>query len=93
METLVLFIGFAILAGLAAGYMTARLGSRRMVLALWSASAVVISGAILWSDYHGQNVDAILLVYGMLVPFAGCAIVAGALGLAARSIAARIEPE
>ncbi|MEX3014856.1 hypothetical protein [Gymnodinialimonas hymeniacidonis] len=93
MDTLVLYIGFAILAGMAAGYMTARLGTRRMVLALWSASALTIAAAILWSDAHGGNVDAILVVYGMLVPFAGCAIVAGALGLAVRSVVTRAGTE
>ncbi|MBF9043854.1 hypothetical protein HKCCE4037_10990 [Rhodobacterales bacterium HKCCE4037] len=93
MDTLVLFIGFSILAGMAAGYMTARIGSRRLVLALWSASAIVIAAAILWSDAHGHSYDAILMVYGMLVPFAGCAIVAGALGLVGRGVAARAKVE
>lgn len=95
MNQIVLFVGFSVIAGLLAGYMTARLGSRRMVWALWGVSGSIVIGAVLWSGAAADRagLESVLLVYGILLPFAGCAIVAGILGLAVRRILARTGSE
>lgn len=86
MESLVLIIGFACFGGLLAGYSVARLFPRWMLWTLWGVcvlSAVVAAG--LPGLHDGENsLAGAIIVFGAILPFTGCAFVAGLIGLVAR---------
>lgn len=91
MEQAVLYIGFATLAGLLAGYITARKGRVIHVGALWAITALAVVLYPIWLD-RGAGATmpgAAALFYFMLIPF-GLGVLAGSFsGALMRAIFAR----
>ncbi len=92
---LVMLIGFAAMTGLLAGYLTARLLPPFAIWVLWAGCAALVAIAFIWSQNTEASggFDTIVILYGIVVPFAGCAGVAGLLGLVARAALKREQTE
>lgn len=91
MDQITLFTGFATLAGLLAGYVLARRGRSKQMLALWAVTALAVFLYPIWLDAgEGQGgPGAAAIYYVALIPFA-VGVVAGSIcGAVMRIIFAR----
>lgn len=86
MEHLVLIIGFACFGGLLAGYSVARLCPRWMLWTLWAVglAAGAITALLPSAQYETGGLVGAVILFGAIIPFTGCAFVAGLIGLVAR---------
>lgn len=89
METGVLIVGFVIIAGLLAGYITARIGPRWMLWTLWAACAAAAATVLVWAQgAPPETLAPALILVAVILPFSGCTVVAGLIGLVARRLMA-----
>lgn len=90
MEPVVLFLGFATLAGLLAGYILGRNGPVWSVLTLWGVTAAVGVCAAIWLD-AGDGPSMSIAPAGLyaLIGFGIAALPAGVLGVVVRMVVAR----
>lgn len=90
-----LFVGFAAIAGILAGYITARIGTRWMLFALWGASTLLclLMLTLTYSEDMDEALVGIYILFGLMVPFTACAFFAGGLGLLVRRLRRETEPE
>ncbi|MEJ6395321.1 hypothetical protein V8J82_18815 [Gymnodinialimonas sp. 2305UL16-5] len=88
MDSLTLIIGFALMAGLAAGYATARFAP---VWAVWTLGLVCLAALILGAGVIAITASAGLMLWSgiAIMPFAAAVLLAGAIGLIVRSQVAR----
>lgn len=90
---LVLLIGFTCIAGILAGYLAARLGPVWSIWVLWTGCIILCLCLFVWSSTGNTDVSigGLFVFSALAVPFAGCAFVAGAIGLVVRRTIAK-EP-
>lgn len=88
---LVLLIGFTCIAGILAGYLAARLGPIWSVWALWLGCIILCGGLFVWSGTGNMdaNIGGMFVFSALAVPFAGCAFLAGSIGLIVRRTLAK----
>ncbi|MBY4892605.1 hypothetical protein KUL25_07485 [Rhodobacteraceae bacterium N5(2021)] len=88
-----LLLGFAVIGGILAGYVTARLAPRWALWALWGGCAIIGGALVIWFLAFAPNdeIGRIIVLYGVFAPFAGCCVVAGVIGLVVRRTIAK-EP-
>lgn len=92
MEPLVFIIGFACFGGLLAGYSVARLCPRWMLWTLWAVGVAAggVTAMMQAAQSETGGLAGAIILFGAIIPFTGCAIVAGLIGLVARRAA---EPQ
>lgn len=89
--TLTMVLGFTIIAGILAGYITARKGPTWAVLVLWALCAFCLVGYAMFLD-TGTGSDALqsaVVLYGVLIPFSISVVVSSLIGAFVRTIIAR----
>ena len=89
MELLVFIIGFACFGGLLAGFAVARLCPRRMLWTLWAVGIAAggITAMMPQWQYETGGLLGTIILFGAILPFTVCAIIAGLIGLVARRVA------
>lgn len=89
--TLTVVLGFAIIAGILAGYITARKAPMWAILVLWILCALSIMGYAAFLDTgtgRGAMQSAVVL-YGVLIPFSISVLLSSLIGVVVRMIFAR----
>jgi hypothetical protein len=91
MDQVVLFTGFATLAGLLLGYLAARRGRGSHMLGLWAVAAAAVFLYPVWLDAgDGPPIsNAAAILYVILIPFAVGVVMGSVLGAVMRAIFAR----
>lgn len=90
MDTLVVYVGFAAIGGLLTGYLTGRFARFPISLALWAvcAGGLIIYANRLDAGDGPDSIDPILVLYGILLPFCACVVIASLIGMVARKVLA-----
>ncbi|ABD55672.1 hypothetical protein [Jannaschia sp. CCS1] len=88
MDLFTVFVGFGSIGGLLAGYLMGRFASPISVLALWAICAAALIAYANWLDAGSgpDSVEPILVLYGVLMPFSACVIVASLIGTVVRKV-------
>lgn len=86
-------IGFAAIAGILAGFLTARMAPLRIFLGLVGICTLAFAALFLWASVPSADVDGftVMIVFLAFVPFTICVLVAGGIGLLARRIVTQRE--